>query len=1428
MAEESGADLAALSRLARRVSLGADEPSALVGRLPRAMPGADAPPEAALLLAELYEELGAHLGDGPWPDWRGAALSARVRVAWLRAELHHRPRAALAVRDPDEPLYQAVRGADVLRARRPRDLVDALVASADPVLRAEALRLAGDGLRRDRLAPAHVRAQLLELLSGPAHVTAAALTLLAEPWAVLEPLPAALLAPLLAPSPTSGGAVASAALTAAARHGHRHLLSRVVGDDGAPSPLRRRALELLGDLAERGGTAELVAVAARDPLLLGGPLLACLRGLHQRGHFVAGRAARELVGIALVDHSLPADELTTVLFTARAEVFGALLDAAPDGPGWPRRLELLVALAGQGADDVPVGDAVTRLLPLARAPRPFLRAVRALRHLGAEEAVLALLPREPDACLDALEAVGGERTVAVLRAALGVVPEGPVVAHLRAVRHRAVELLWHLDKDPGTRRALVRRLDPDDLPARVAADLGSPDSLELALLSSHLDPAEPAAALRRLAAHGSAATLPVISELLLRIVSGAAARATDLTAPGAAASEAGVPDDVLDAVRDLGRRLYARGKLRPLCLLDAADADEAGRELLAALLLDLVDEPGLSPAERAALLELLLRTPGARTRQRVHRLLRHRDRHVRKQVIALLGKAPDGTDARALAASLTVLTGADDIETVRQALLALGRARATGASAAVAACLDHPNMNVKKSAASALRTAGTARAVPKLLHWLGHHDNPGLRDLLRAALRGILGDAWTATLRAAAERATDSRVRTLLRNALDADAAPGGTAVDGLVDRLEDAWDPDVALRLAESATVPVAHRLRQHLPDLLGLAESEPAAATRTLRLALLGTDPAWRDGEAAALARSWRVLAEALRATASGGEGTGPFRDRLLDALEAAAPLLPPSDAAALREAVRALPPDGGRPTLRLLRLAGAVLVRADLDRELASARLAPGPRGAEEAVLREAFGSPDPHASDSRASDSHASNPHASDSHAPDPQSPTPHPPEPLESRRRLTELFDAYASAAPSSRAELLDRMQELQPLDVPPWTITETTAPAPRTVRDTDLDQPRSAAQRARLLRLLDGPEPGRGESAARALLDWPEPDARLAVLRAQLRGRITLPSTAALTRALAECDPAELTADGVRPERVARLAATLDPAALEPLVPLLLRWWEEGPAELRPEAWAALTTASADALAERLRERIAGGAWGLLDLLQGRALLRTPDLVRLRERLCAQERPDLAARLLLVDAPLRGPEAERRDAEALAALRDRSAVAPERAEPSRRELIALARDGSPEQTHRALKRLAERHAGHGHGTDDDPELRELLGALLTHPRPGVRMRAHRTSRALLDRETYLRHTEVLLADAQPDVVRTAVRALAHAGWRPAVPALVELLTHGHPVVRTAAADGLALLGGPAVPVLRRAADHARPDRRGVYTAVLDRIAAKAR
>ncbi|MEU3154969.1 HEAT repeat domain-containing protein, partial [Streptomyces griseus] len=828
---------------------GAGHP-ALLARLLPASPGES--PEESLLLARLHARLVTQAPRHRLPDWRAAALPARVRIAWLRTELLGYP-AVLRTEPAGELLYRAVRETDAADARRPDLLVAELVDSGDPVLRAEALRLARDGLHAGLLAPAFVRGRLVRLLDAPEpDVVTGALRELAEPWAVVTPLDASLLS---RPADARGGgrcaegpgarggarcadgpgvrggsrcaegggpaaseALAAAALLAGARHGHPLVLWTAAEDPSEAPALRRQAVELLGDQAQRTDIGRLVALAATDPLLLAGPVLTCLRGLHRRGHFPAEPDTGPLLALALADRTLPAEDIATVLYTCRRPLFDALVDAPPTAPDWPRRLELLVALARQGAADVPICEAVARLLPAARAPRPFLDAIRVLRPPGAEEAVLALLPTAPSAALDALEAIGGDRTRSALARGLGIgdpaddpaegpaegpadgpvegpadgpsmaadrAPRLPVAPGLRPVRDRAAALLWHLTQEPAQRRDLLARLDPHALPPGIEADLGAPDERELAVLRARVDVADPVAALCRIAAYADAGTLPLVADLLLRIVRDLAAPRdpadgpdrprTDTPLPGVEPAEPPRPDgepelphEALEAVRALGSRLRGRRWIRPVCLLDAQDDTGAGHAFLTATVLGLLERPGLTGGEQAVLLKALLQVPATTsTRARVHRMLRTRDPQVRKHVIALLAHDASGRDARALSATLVPLTSDPDIRTVRAALLALGTARARWAGEAVAGCLHHPNMNIRKTAAAALLHTGAPASVPHLLRALGRDDNPGLRSALTRALRAVVGRAYAATLLAAAEAARDERTRRLLLHALD-------------------------------------------------------------------------------------------------------------------------------------------------------------------------------------------------------------------------------------------------------------------------------------------------------------------------------------------------------------------------------------------------------------------------------------------------------------------------------------------------------------------------------------------------------------------------------------------------------------------------------------------------------------------------------------
>lgn len=1369
----------------------------------------DGPPEAALALARLH--LRGHVRT--WPDWRSAGLPEAVRTAWLSAEIAA-GRADVREEPAGEPLYQAVRALRAADADDPGALVRDLAGRPDAVPRAEAARLAREALDAALLPPRAVR----EVMAGLAGDVPTALRELAEPWAALDPLPHERVRRLLGDGRDGG------AIEVAARHGHRDLLLDVAADPSRAPALRRRALELLGDLADRDGLGDLLGVAAQDPPLLAAPAVACLRGLHRRGHFPAARHVPAIVGLALADQSVPADEIAVVLFSCRHEALRELARPEPQGAGgsWARRLDLLVALDAQGAPGLGVAGAVARLARDAADPRPFLRALRELRDPAAEETVLALLPDAPREALDALEAVGGPRTAAALWTGLGLGGGDPdegdpdvsgVAPYLSPYRHRALEFLWHLDRDPERRRTLLDRLDPRDLPRRVADDLGGPDPRELAVLRAAPDPGDPAEALGRLARNGDATTLPAVADLLLRVVSGLAGAWT----PGGPGPEPAVPDDVLDAVRDLGGRLFRRGAIRPRCLLDAGDAPAAGNAVLASTVLDLLDRPGLVPAERAILLTVLRGAPYRRTRARVHPLLRHRDGHVRARAAALF--ATDAEGARVLSASLVPLASADDPATVRQALRALAEARATWAAPAIAACLDRPEMSVKKTAAAALAAAGAPAAVPKALFWLGHHDNPGLREDLITALRAVLGGASAAVVLAAAEQAADDRTRALLRAALpvlapgvpprhpvrdarnaDERRGPGhgrlqeeeraAADVRGLA---EHGWDAETARRVLDAGTRGKAApaSLRPLLPRWLDLAGSDP----RALHLAVDLCAPPWTAMELEVFARSAALLVEALAAgEARRDDRPGVTGRRLLELVREAVPRLGAGERFQIAERVRALPPS--TLSITVLGLCGAVVTRDDLERALAAARHAPDRAADEEAVLREAFAQGAlEHPTAAREAIRDAAR-------------------EPDELRRLrdglrcpsrevLDALIRAFSDAPAAARPPLLDWMEAVQPLGAPPWTLAERREePEVRTPRAGDLDQPPSAAQRRRLMAMLDtGPADQRAKAAS-ALLDRPEPEGRFAVLRAFLDGRDGLAATRELAHVLLEAPEVP---DG---DRFVRLAARLHGADLDRFVPALVSRWEDGDAA----AGRVLRQASADAVAAEVAERLADGARGLLDLVAGRRLTRTAALDRVRRRLLDEGRDDLADRLVLVDGPLRSPGAARRDAAALAAMREHEP--PASGEPPAALLFRQARGGGAKEVRRALALLADRRA---------EGLEDLLAELIVHRETKVRLHAHRVARRVLSRAAYLDQTVRLLGDPEPDVVRSAVRTLSHAAWTPAIPGLVGLLGHPRAQVRRAAADGLVRFGAAAVPALRHAAGRARPDRRSRYTGPLDEI-----
>jgi len=56
--------------------------------------------------------------------------------------------------------------------------------------------------------------------------------------------------------------------------------------------------------------------------------------------------------------------------------------------------------------------------------------------------------------------------------------------------------------------------------------------------------------------------------------------------------------------------------------------------------------------------------------------------------------------------------------------------------------LEHPNMNIKKTAAAYLSENGTVKAVVAMVYLFQRNNNTGLRAELEKGLKSILGEAY--------------------------------------------------------------------------------------------------------------------------------------------------------------------------------------------------------------------------------------------------------------------------------------------------------------------------------------------------------------------------------------------------------------------------------------------------------------------------------------------------------------------------------------------------------------------------------------------------------------------------------------------------------------------------------------------------------------
>jgi HEAT repeat protein len=771
---------AAVLHLRQRFEEGQDDVHALAALVPSSE-WRRFPPETQRELARLAVS-GLPVQVLPPPE----GLPLLVQLEWTRAALLTQP-ALLGALDGTALVDEAVRGLPPERVLS-SGLLECLVRARSTGMQRTALGYVRAGVERALLTPALAQARLLELASRAKPALAAeALELLACPWAL--PLPCPPLREFL----THGDEPATAAIHVLRSRRAVDVLRRLVLDEHLGPLIQRESLLALGDTGSREDIRPLLERALADPARFGGDALQALARLRRRGLSPSPEETYSVLELYLENPSVEPPLVAEVLSSRAETVLAALEATRTEALDWPRWIALLEALETRGTR-----ERLVALVDAEHERQGWYEAIHALGRMEAFEAEPTLLRRlqdEPEACLFALARVGGARTVDTLRALL---------EHAGAERPawlvRAAEVLFLLDPGPTT-LALAMRMD---------------------MLTPQL--------VRALPAHASGVELEVLAGLARR--PGDPRREEAIAAMGRTGGPLAIdalaelltdPDEttrrqVHAALRVLGERLRALGSARPACL---ADSEEPGDAMLAEALLQRLEKGVPREEELSWLLDALRGLEHPRLVRVVRPLLRQRGSEVRKRVVACLAAA--GTRSTAW---LVPLLGDEDILVARQVLRALGEVGASAAADRVADWLDHPNMNLKKTAAEALAHASDGGVAERLLSWLATQDNPGFRGLLRTALRASVGPWLRSRVVAALDEVTSPRAFELLLEVLDGELTP---AEVGVLAARQTAWGP-LLLKLVYGGRVALASGTLEQLDAELtrrGLATRIPTAET-------------------------------------------------------------------------------------------------------------------------------------------------------------------------------------------------------------------------------------------------------------------------------------------------------------------------------------------------------------------------------------------------------------------------------------------------------------------------------------------------------------------------------------------------------------------------------------------------------------------------
>ncbi len=712
-----------------------------------------------LLYAEVFHDLYNWKKKKGFPDWRSWKAPIVVEIKWRQLEIYIKTN-EIDFSNIDEITLQGLYDLDTKRLLNPELFFEKISHAANDKVQITALKLIRQGLSNYTILP-HQAYTYLTILCQTQNLLILKETLefLSKAWAQCEEYPKAIVELALK---VDSLAVKKSALRLMDSRNAFDKLEIILKDERQNPLLRCEAMKVLGKSRKKGLIKDILSISAADSLLYGEACFASLEMLHHCGIFVKEENLDDLISIFIKNNKCSEQRFEMLTFTCREQLIGKLSLMGDDFDLW-NRLCLVVPLIQTTSKINMVIDILKRTNDIS-TKKALIKVLGKIGGQDTENAVLGYLEEYPQECLYSLKFIGTKKTADILWYALGVESKKHISLYLLPYRKEALTILWHLS-DEGKRNILKATLNPSEIPSGILSDIiPTMSKADLRLLLFKKDDLDLEEILSTLCKYGSTETIAEISDLLLRHVSESAANGyVEYSEDNYHNGQPIVSYNIRKSIIKFGEKLFTMGKLRPVYLLNSKTSREAGEILLSEMIFEIIETHSLLSDELRMLLEVIESLSYYNISLRLRKLIRSKEPQVRKMVIRCLVKQ----HAIGYSFDLLRLIEEDDIETIRQAVIAMGEFNATWASSYVVRCLEHPNMNIKKTSAKALIKIGDYKAVNSILFWSGYHDNDQFRQILTDALKAVAGSGYLSLVLRELENSTDERKTGLLLKIFD-------------------------------------------------------------------------------------------------------------------------------------------------------------------------------------------------------------------------------------------------------------------------------------------------------------------------------------------------------------------------------------------------------------------------------------------------------------------------------------------------------------------------------------------------------------------------------------------------------------------------------------------------------------------------------------